>query len=575
MRHLLVTLLSLFVAVPLFAETPIAVVSQAFAQEKQKYTCPMHPHYIANEPGSCPICGMDLVPLETEEGSDATSAPEVSKRARVKISPQIIQKIGVRMEPAELTEFGREVRSYGLVTENTRLQTMISGRVEGWIEELAVTAVGDEVEKDALLFSLYSPDLISAQQDYLSALGTGAQGRIRAAGRRLQSLGVQESPMENLRQTREIYQQVPFYAETAGIVSELPVRVGSFVKPGDMIAAVQDYSTVWIRAAVAEKDISMLEEGIPARAFFPNLAGTELTAVVDYIHPTIDTKTRTGQVRLVLANPDGVLRPGAYADMVFEVGTVKRLAIPSEAILQDSSGNYVIIALGDGQFEARSIKTGVASRGQTEVVTGVNSGEMIVVSGQFLIDSESALRESFRKLQRVQTPLSLLEIDATQLAMIDHLVDAALYIHEALVDGYDVDADFLNPALEIEEALWPEYGDTRLAAILKESSGAIRMAQKARKQSELLETLDALVVALEPWLLQGKPQYYKSKGLSFYADHDNGRKWLQLSDKPLNPYSSGAAHEIQWPDIVDIKDVEDEDFGSNVEQPMTGVGHVH
>ncbi len=225
-------------------------ITPALAQA-QKYTCPMHPHYIADEMGSCPICGMDLVPMEGGDAQEDHSAYEGDERTKVTIAPETIQNIGVRTENATMARFGTDVRSYGLVSENIRLQQDISSRVAGWVENLKITAVGDEVKKGDLLFTLYSPELVSAQQDYIAALATGATGRINSSAKRLESLGVQKITLEQLKENRKKFQNVPFYATTDGIVSKLNVRAGTYVKSGMQIAEIQDYSSVWINISVA------------------------------------------------------------------------------------------------------------------------------------------------------------------------------------------------------------------------------------------------------------------------------------------------------------------------------------
>jgi Cu(I)/Ag(I) efflux system membrane fusion protein len=337
--------------------------------------------------------GMDYIPVYENEVADV-----------VTIAPEIVQNMGVRTAPVEMIVFGRTVRAFGAVAENTRLQSVIAVRAEGWIEDLAVDAVGDAVKEGELIFRLYSPDLIAAQQDYLAALASGSAGRAASSARRLRSLGVQTQTIETLRKTRKVMDRIPILATHGGIVSRLEVREGAFVKPGATILAVQDYSSVWVTAAAAEKDLALLAPGVAARLEFPSLPGRAFTGSVDFIHPTVDPQSRTGRVRLVLENPQGALRPGAYADVIFDVEAQRRLAVRSEAILRDSQGAYVVRALGDGRFRPQRIEAGIVSEGYTEVLSGLNEGDEIVVSGQFLIDSESALRESLQKLRGKGTP---------------------------------------------------------------------------------------------------------------------------------------------------------------------------
>jgi Cu(I)/Ag(I) efflux system membrane fusion protein len=503
-----------------------------------KWTCPMHPHYIADSFGACPICGMDLVKLESGGNDlDATAAP---KRAAITISPEVIQNIGIRLGKVEKSRFGRQVRSYGIIYENERLLTEITARIEGWIESLAVTAAGDQVKRGTLLFKLYSPQLVISQNDYLG--GRRGQGTEDAGIAQLRGFGVQQQAIELIARERRPLQNVPFFAERDGTVSELNVRQGSYVRRGMTIAKIQDYSTVWLRAGVAEKDLGFISRDTPASVKFPNLPGRQANAKVDYIYPTIDGRTRTGQVRLVIDNSDGTIRPGSYADVSFEVHASHRLAVPSEAILANGQGRFVIVSLGQGRFEPRKVETGLTSNAWTEVLKGLSAGEDIVVSGQFLIDSESALRESFRKLERMQLPLSLLKLDRNEQAMMDHLIDAALYMHEALVDGFDTDPKFLEPAISIRQLLWEKYKDTRLSFVLNDATAALKEAQKSTSQSERQAALARLVQTLRQWVLVGAPDHYKSKKLMVYREEmEPSRLWLQRAGPVLNPYGRGKA----------------------------------
>lgn len=532
----------------------IMMIDVAWARQaqQQRYTCPMHPHYIATEMGACPICGMDLVPLTGAEGDHDTHGLEQRRgersertRAAITIAPETIQNIGVRTEKAAIARFGKDVRSYGLITENVRLTRAISGRVAGWIETLHITAVGDEVKKGDLLFTLYSPDLISAQQDYLAALITGNRGRIRSSGKRLQSLGASQKTIAELRASRKKSEQLPFYAETDGVVSKLMVHQGSYVKPGMQIATIQNYHSVWINVSVAEKDLQFIALDSRATVTFPNLSNIERTARIDYLHPTIDENSRTGRVRLVLDNADGALKPGAYADIVFETHIDRRLSIPSEAILKSSEGDFVVMALGTGKFRPQAVQTGIHSKGRSEIIQGLTEGDKVVVSSQFMIDSESALRESFRKMQMAQTPLALLDVTQNQLAMIDHLVDAALYLHEAEIMGFEPDANMLAPARRLNQYLMPVFRGTQLRFVLKDAERALQAADKAITDQARKKALADLVIALKPWITEGKPQHYKEKGVQLFLDHGSGYYWLQLDDEMTNPYGQGHAVEIE------------------------------
>lgn len=526
----------------MFGDVALAAEAKASTDSSTvKYTCPMHPHYIADEMGTCPICGMDLVKLETGNNLSSTTG---EGRTVITVAAETIQNMGVRLGKAELSSFGRGLRSYGIVHENERRQTEITARVEGWIEDLKVTAVGDQVKRGDLLFKLYSPQLIISQGDFQRSRGTRD-----LAGRgegQLRSFGVQRQALAQIKRRKRPMELVPFYAEQDGTISELALRKGTYVKRGMMLAKIQDYANVWLKVGVPEKDMSFVTRDTPAVVTFPNLPGRQVGAVVDYIYPTVDTKTRTGQVRLVIPNTDGLIRPGSYADVSFEVGAQKRLAVPSEAVLRSGAGRYVVVSLGEGRFEPRLIEVGLISDGRTEIKQGVLAGEDVVVSGQFLLDSESALRESFRKLQKLQVPMSLLKLSKNEFAMIDHIIDASLYVHEAIVDGYDVDPKQLDSAISIKDLMWPRYKDTQLAFVLTDAMRALKLIQSARTETALQTALAILNATLRAWVLKGAPDHYKSKKLMVFRDAKSDRIWFQLGAKPINPFARGGGELVAY-----------------------------
>lgn len=607
---------------PAFLLIFVLIVGHAHA-EGQKYTCPMHPHYIADRPGTCPICGMDLVALDSgdeDEGTsgttdtndsagdrssgqkkilywqapmnpnyrsdkpgkspmgmdlvpvyaDETESGDTQKggRASVTIPPETIQNTGVRTETAQMASFGTNVRSYGDVTENIRLNYDISARIEGWINELRVQAIGDTVSVGDLLFTLFSPALVSAQQDLISAISTGSKGRITSTSKRLAALGVQQSVIDRIMDRKAAYQNVPFHAETDGVLSMVNVREGSFVKPGMTLLSLQNYSSVWIEASVAEKDVPFIDENTKARISLPTLGIKERVAQIDYIYPTIDRATRTGRVRLVLDNADGKLKPGAYADVEFETGVEPRLSIPSDAILKSKDGDFVVVALGNGRFQPRKILAGLKYKGRTEVLDGLSEGDNVVVSGQFLIDSESALKESFRKMQRMQKSLSSLEVSDDQMAMINHLLDAALYIHDELTAGYTPNPKMIMPALTLGDHLMPVFRGTKLQFILEDAEQALLQGKESLTKAEWQDTLNDLVMALKPWLLEGRPQYYKDKELALFMAHGEKKYWIQMEGEPVNPYDAGHPMQIDWPDAAHMQE-------SETNGKQAGDGHVH
>lgn len=531
-----------------------AVVAVSFAllavsdtQAEAQYTCPMHPHYISSDPDAgCPICGMDLVPMESGS-QDATG-----DSAAIAVSPEMIQTMGVRTAEAAVAEFGRVVRAFGNVEPNTRREAISASRFEGWIEDLAVSAEGDSVRPGQLLYRIYSPDLIAAQRDFLTALANGNETRIRASEQRLRSLGMQRTTINNLRREQSLIERIPVYAEAGGIVQSLEARDGLYVKPGDAVLRLQSYADVWVKAQIAEEDVAYMSTGIPVTLSFPSAPNAPREGRVDYVYPTIDPKTRTLEVRIVVDNQAGHLRPGAFADVAFSVDGGEKLSVPSEAVLRSSRGGHVILALGDGRFAPRDVQTGVSAAGRTEILAGLEPGERVVVSGQFLLDSEVNLREGFSRMSAPtidpDTPLSELPVDSTALSMIDHIVDAGLYLHEALVDRYRIDPFFLDPAIAAGDQVKQRFANSKLIPIIDEAQAALLAAREAAFGPPLAVELARLIDALEPWLLRGAPIHYRDNGLVLYREQQTGRLWLQLSGRVLSPYGEGAAEIVPWPD---------------------------
>jgi len=374
-------------------------VSVAHAEEAAavKYTCPMHHQVISDTPGKCPICGMDLVPILGGHGHTPTIQQSQSGTPVVEITADNIQKMGVRTEKVTKGTYNQSISANGIVMANERSRVDMFSQVEGRIEDLKYSAVGDKVKKGDLFFTLYSPELLTLQNDYIAAKQSGIGDLANAAKKRMKLLGVDDKVVAALAKTGKAYDKVPFYIPADGVIGKLEIRNGHYLKAGDEIGHVQDLSSVWVEVAVPEKDIATIKEGDTATVLLNDRQN--YNAKVDYIYPTINAESRTGRVRLVVDNKDGMLRPASYATVAFgNTETSEKITVPAEAVLHSSDGTHVIIALGIGKFQSRKVQTGANTGGRAEIVSGLKEGEDVAVSSQFLIDSESSLQESLNKL---------------------------------------------------------------------------------------------------------------------------------------------------------------------------------
>lgn len=367
---------------------PLPVLAE---EEKEilYWVAPMDPNYRRDKPGKSPM-GMDLIPYysATEQGDSG-----------VKISPVVVQNLGVRTSKAELTRLWRGIDTVGYVDYDESKVSHIHLRTEGWIEKLAVKSEGERVKKGDFLFDIYSPKLVNAQEELVTALASGNQGLIRATKERLSALGISRSQISKLQKDKKVKQRISIYAPQDGVVSELPVREGMFVKPAQKVMTLGGLSSVWLLAEVFERQSQWVEVGQDAEVTLSYIPGKRWNGKVEYIYPSLDPKTRTLKVRLRFENPGERLKPNMYANVkIFGGAKENTIVIPLEGLIRSGREERVILSLGEGRFEARNVKAGIESGNYVEIIEGVSEGDDIVISGQFLIDSEASMRASLNRM---------------------------------------------------------------------------------------------------------------------------------------------------------------------------------
>ena len=401
------------------------------------YTCGMDPQVVHEGPGSCPICGMDLVPMGSEGGADTAASGErkikhwvapmdptfISDKpgkspmgmdlvpvyedqhaagAQVFIEPGIMQKMGVRLERVERQTVFRHLRTIGEVEVGEDEVSVVNLRFSGWVEKILVDRTGDSVKKGQVLFEIYSPDLVAAQDEYLLAIRSqGEDGSLTSSARRkLELWDLAKRDIDAVKNAGKSSRTVPIRAPRSGFILHKDVVEGARVAAGQDLYRIGNLQRIWVNAEVYEFDAPWVEVGQKAQMELAFQRGKVIEGKVSYIYPTVSRKTRTLSVRLEFPNPGIRLKPGMFATVYIEYRRKDDvIAVPSEAVLHSGKRELVFVTKGDGHFSPQEISTGlVGDRHLTEVLDGLQEGDLVVASGQFLIDSESQLQEAIQKL---------------------------------------------------------------------------------------------------------------------------------------------------------------------------------
>ena len=409
--------------------------------EKTLWTCGMHPQIIQDKPGDCPICGMKLTPIRKQPAAGTNAAApsadasgekkvkyykstmmlgEISQTARkdsmgmdmvpvyegeddtstISIDPVTIQKMGVRTAPVTKGPVRRVIRTVGAVEFNETALADVTTKFSGWIEKLYVDSTGREVKKGEPLFEIYSPDLYSAQNEYVLSLTQGAGGLRGSARQKLSLYDISEAQIAELEKSRQPQRTLRVVAPIDGIVVEKMVVQGQRAEAGMKLYRLADLALVWVQSQVYEQDIPYIKLGQEAEVSLSYFPDRKFRGRVTYVYPTVDEKTRTARVRMEFHNPGFFLKPGMFATVEIRSELdPSALLVPDTAILRSGEKNTVFVALEGGKFEPRTVTLGPRSENNAyQVLHGLTEGDQVVVSGQFMLDSESQLREAIQKM---------------------------------------------------------------------------------------------------------------------------------------------------------------------------------
>jgi RND family efflux transporter MFP subunit len=389
---------------------PVAAGASATAPHARtiKYwRSPMDPTYTRDKPGKSPM-GMDLIPVYEDEGG----APPPGT---VKIDPVFVQNMGVKSEPVRRMDIPFTIRTVGTLAYNDRQVSLVTTKYDGWIEKVHVNYVGEPVTKGQDLFDIYSPQLVTTEQEYLEAIdyarrmaespypdaAARARALVDSARQRLQNWDISDAQIQRLAQTGSVQRTLDVVSPVNGVVVEKMDQAleGMRATPGMQLYKIVDLSTIWVDVQVFEQQVPWLRVGQRATVELPYEPGRRYTGIVRFLHPSVDPKTRTMTASIELANPGQTLRADMYANVTIDVPSARGvLAVPDDAVIHSGARDVVVLDLGHGLFQARNVTLGASGDGVTQVIRGLEPGDCVVVSAQFLLDSESNLKAAIANM---------------------------------------------------------------------------------------------------------------------------------------------------------------------------------
>ncbi len=536
-------------------------------KKKIKYwIAPMDPTYIRDKPGKSPM-GMDLIPVYEDE-------EEESDKSTIKIDSVTVQNIGVRTTKASRGALHATIRTVGHVTYDEKRVEHIHTKISGWVEKLYVDTTGENVHKGQELLTIYSPELVSTQEEYLQALKykketsvsgfedivRGADTLIESTRRRLLLMDIDPEQIKALENRVEVRKDMLFRSPKSGIVIKKNAFEGMKVNPGMELYTIADLSRVWVIASVYEYELPFLKVGQTAEMTLAYEPGAIYKGRIMFIYPYLSAKTRTVQVRMEFVNPDLKLKPEMYANVVIKTNVSDNaILVPSEALLRTGSRNVVITSLGNGKFLPKEVTIGPEGEGFVQIVSGLNEGETVVTSGQFLIDSESNLREAINKMLEAKKTASTkketiadkgreemkmgekiqkidMKMSREQENRISELIDLYMRMHRALVSEsvseVAKEAQIMADVIKKIRAFDPEGRFKDFIHSVKKTKEGL-LSEELEKQRASFANLSKLMVG---YVKDTGREKALSAGIKVYLCPMNKEHWLQKGADIQNPY---------------------------------------
>lgn len=401
---------------------PIISNKASAKPDKKLWVCPMHPEIIQDHPGTCPICGMDLV--EMQPASKANG----EHNHGLHLDTASLQKLGVRLADAKWETISRDMDTYGTVAIDESLVTNISSNIAGTVKKLHVSSVGEQVQAGQALYDVFSPELIQMQREYIdlrkqkdrmveSMMGedahTSGKGmseddmmdvKMNSTMRvvmeeKFAFANVGNDLLEELQKTFRPKEVVAIRSPQSGFITKIDVHEGSSIKPMDNLFSLANLSRVWVDVALYPDQLPWIKDGDEVTLQLPNLGHGKIKARLQFVSPMVDNTTRTVRARLAVPNPKNLLRPGALVDVTIHSKPHLALTVPRSAVMRTGKGNFVMVSEGEGHFAPVKVETGVETADLVEITSGLKEHELVAVNGQFLLDAAASLSAAAQRMR--------------------------------------------------------------------------------------------------------------------------------------------------------------------------------